>query len=76
MDIKFPKAGSVRPFELGVRRCNTPNLLQTFKEGLKAEKFGSYIKQLLKLVMRNSCDKLALNWPPSSVKRINYCIFC
>ncbi len=30
MDIKFPKAGSVRPFELGVRRLHTPDLLQTF----------------------------------------------
>ncbi len=31
MDIKFPKAGSVRPFKLGVRRLHTPDLLQTYK---------------------------------------------
>ncbi len=31
MNIKFPKAGSVRPFELGVRRLHTPDLLQITK---------------------------------------------
>ncbi len=29
MDTKFPKAGSVRPFEQGIRRLHIPDLLQT-----------------------------------------------
>ncbi len=29
MDIAFPKTGSVRPFELGVKRLHIPGLLQT-----------------------------------------------
>ncbi len=31
MDTKFPKAGSVRPFELVIRRLHTPDLLQTYQ---------------------------------------------
>ncbi len=34
MDIKFPKACSVRPFEQAVRRLHTPDLLQTYKAHL------------------------------------------
>ncbi len=34
MDMMFPKAGFVRPFELGVRRLHTPDLLQTYKAHL------------------------------------------
>ncbi len=32
MNIKFPKASSVWPFELGVRRLHTKDLLQTYKD--------------------------------------------
>ncbi len=31
MDIKFPKAGSVKAFEHGVKRLLLPDLLQTCK---------------------------------------------
>ncbi len=42
MDIKFPKAGSVRPFELGIRRLHTPNLLQTYKAHLSFFMYDAY----------------------------------
>ncbi len=49
MDIKFPKAGSARPFELGVRRLHTPDLLQTNKAHLSFS-----CKMYTKLCMRGN----------------------
>ncbi len=42
MDIKFPKAGSVRHFELGVRRLHTPDLLQTYEAHLSFFMYDVY----------------------------------
>ncbi len=42
MDIKFPKAGSVWPFELGEIRLHTPDLLQTYKAHLSFFMYDVY----------------------------------
>ncbi len=55
MDIKFPKAGSVRPFELGVRRLHTPDLLQTYKAHLSFFMYDVY--GITEKAMRISFEK-------------------
>ncbi len=42
MDIKLSKADSVWPFELGVRRLHTPDLLQTYKAHLSFFMYDVY----------------------------------